>query len=151
MLEIEGNSLLNTRPLTRGRTVTPLNCSHFASVDDSRSCEAMMEVCNELQEEVRSLHQQYKETIERAAAEDVSPDIVTGTLSRITALMDRKSEQIRLIKEAQRDLKNAGAVVSDATRSGIADRRRRSTPVGADKSTKRNLIVNELRSLVQRR
>ncbi|KAH9582252.1 hypothetical protein LSM04_008418 [Trypanosoma melophagium] len=108
---------------------------------------AIAEVRQELQEELNSLHQQYKETVERAAKEDIAPDVLTATLSRLATVMDRKAEQIRLIEEAQHDMTAAGVVVEVPT-SRTASATRRGTPaVGTDKTTQRNLIVNELRSI----
>ncbi|KAH8611135.1 hypothetical protein ERJ75_000975200 [Trypanosoma vivax] len=109
---------------------------------------AMTEVHDELQEELKNLRQEYKETIERAAAEEINPEVVTAALNRISTLMDRKSEQIRLIKEAQRDLAAAGAVVDGhASRLSHDEMPRQTAPVGADRGTQRAIIVNEIRSL----
>ncbi|EAN78014.1 uncharacterized protein TEOVI_000520000 [Trypanosoma equiperdum] len=148
-LELGLNNSYHVRPVSRGRAATPVNQSHFDSVEGGLRSGAMKEVYEELQEELKSLHQQYKDTVERAAAEEISPEVVTAALNRISTLMDRKTDQIRLIKEAQRDMANAGVTVTDVPvpRPISSDRRRNPTPVGADKTTQRSLIVNELRSL----
>ncbi|EAN89867.1 hypothetical protein C3747_60g96 [Trypanosoma cruzi] len=109
---------------------------------------AMAEVCQELESELKSLHQQYKETVERAAAEEISAEVVAAALNRLAKLMDRKKEQIQLIKEAQRDMAAAGTVVDVPTSRPTGASKRRPPPVGSDKVTQRSLIVNELRSLL---
>ncbi|RNF17019.1 uncharacterized protein Tco025E_04971 [Trypanosoma conorhini] len=115
---------------------------------EGRRNDAMAEVCEELEKELKGLHQQYKETVERAAVEEISAEVLTAALNRIARLMDRKTEQVRLIKEAQRDIAAAGVAVEVPTSRPVSSSRRRPPPVGADKATQRNLIVNELRSLL---
>ncbi|KEG11389.1 hypothetical protein DQ04_02671000, partial [Trypanosoma grayi] len=109
-----------------------------ATSPETRQSGAMAEVLQELQAELESLHQQYKETVERAAAEELSTEVLTAALNRLATVMDRKTEQIRLIKEAQRDLTQAG-IVEVPTSRPVSSARRRSPPVGSDKATQRNL------------
>ncbi|EKF32465.1 hypothetical protein MOQ_003681 [Trypanosoma cruzi marinkellei] len=115
---------------------------------EGRQNGAMAEVCQELESELKSLHQQYKETVERAADEEISAEVVAAALNRLAKLMDRKKEQIQLIKEAQREMAAAGTVVDVPTSRPTGASKRRPPPVGSDKVTQRSLIVNELRSLL---
>ncbi|ORC93025.1 uncharacterized protein TM35_000023510 [Trypanosoma theileri] len=135
------------RPHSRSAMGVTPRTQPTVALEGGRRNDAIAEVRQELQDELNGLHQQYKETVERAAREDISPEVVTATLSRLANVMDRKAEQIRLIAEAQHDMTAAGVAVEVPTSRPTSAPRRASPPVGADKTTQRNLIVNELRSI----
>ncbi|KAG5463983.1 hypothetical protein LSCM1_00159 [Leishmania martiniquensis] len=114
---------------------------------------AIDEVEAQLRQELEALQHRYDETIERGASEEVPREVLTAALQRISALVEQKKEQLKLLKEARMELD--GAVLLSASRShnatGILNGGASGaspTPLMHDKHTRRTLLVNELRSLL---
>lgn len=107
--------------------------------------QAIDEVYRELQNEHRDLHNKYQETIRQAAANGTPPEILTAQLNHIMGLIDRKAEQIRLMRVTQGEI-NAAAL------SDGHDAPTREAPLakGTEKTLQRGQIVNELRALFAR-
>lgn len=105
----------------------------------------MDEVETQIGEELQELEQQYRDTLTRGATEAIPRDVLTAALNRISAMIDQKSEQLRLIRDARRELAavaRTDGYRGDAPRitiAGMSD--------AADKSVQRSLLVNELRAM----
>ncbi|KAG5464717.1 hypothetical protein LSCM4_00158 [Leishmania orientalis] len=114
---------------------------------------AIDEVEAQLRQELEALQHRYDETIERGASEEVPREVLTAALHRISAFIEQKKEQLKLLKEARMELD--GAVCLNASRGATATRGMNGGAGGAtpasvmqDKHTRRTMLVNELRSLL---
>jgi hypothetical protein len=101
--------------------------------------QAMDEVYDEMQGELRDLESRYKEAIQDAARNDTSPDVLNSVLNQLMTQIQRKTEQLRLMRQTKGDLGNASLIGSERRSGSVAK--------GVDKALQRNQIVSELRSL----
>jgi predicted RNase H-like nuclease (RuvC/YqgF family) len=102
--------------------------------------QAMEEVYDEMQAELRELESRYKEAIQDAARNDTSPDVLNNHLNQLMTQIQRKTEQIRLMRQTKGDL-------TSTTAGSFGERRGGTAAKGVDKALQRNQIVSELRSL----
>lgn len=123
------------RAVSRGRS---LNTSAQLP---SEHIQAMDEVYEEMQEELRQLEGRYKEAIQDAARNDTSPDVLNSVLNQLMMQIQRKTEQIRLMRQTKVDI--SGASHERQSGGGVTAR-------GVDKAQQRNQMVSELRSLFAR-
>ncbi|KPI88267.1 hypothetical protein ABL78_2629 [Leptomonas seymouri] len=104
---------------------------------------AVNEVESQLQSELEELQHQYEDTVTRGSSEEIPTEVLAAALHRISSLIDHKKEQVKLLREARRELEDAvggtGVPRSPGNGNGV---------VGKDKSTRRTMLVNELRSLL---
>ncbi|KAG5490027.1 hypothetical protein JKF63_00146 [Porcisia hertigi] len=114
---------------------------------------AIDEVEAQLCEELEALQHRYDDTIQRGSSEGVPREVLAAALQRVSALVDQKKEQLKLLKEARMELNEAvsytgarGANVSSITNGGGSDSP--STSAIEGKHTRRTMLVNELRSLL---
>ena len=109
---------------------------------------AIDEVTAELQQEHRSLHQKYKDLVERAATDNIPPEVLTASLNSLVSQIDKKAEQIRLIRNTRSEIaETAGAGPIDVPAAPILPARSTGPGKSSSKSSQRNAIVNELRAL----
>ncbi|CUG06213.1 Hypothetical protein, putative [Bodo saltans] len=101
--------------------------------------QAMDEVYEEMQVELRDLESRYKEAIQDAARNDTSPDVLNNVLNQLMTQIQRKTEQLRLMRQTKGDLGNTSLIGSERRSGSVAK--------GVDKALQRNQIVSELRSL----
>jgi DNA repair exonuclease SbcCD ATPase subunit len=101
---------------------------------------AMSEVEKQLRRELDELQRQYEDTVTRGAAEEIPSEVLAAALHRVSSLIDQKKEQVKLLREARRELEDA---VNNSGGGGSGG-----AGVGEDKSTRRTMLVNELRSLL---
>ena len=134
------------RPRSLNTSVATQNHQH--SEPGARD-ETLDNVYEELQNEHRRLIQQYKVTIREAADNETPPEVLNAKLNDMMTQIDRKAEQLRLMRMTQQVL----------TTGGGASQQRRSMSRGAaldggvqegkaiDKVLHKNQIVGELRAL----
>lgn len=131
---------------TRRAPVTPAATTAAATTSPATtSTRAMNEVEQQLRRELTELQQQYEDTVTRGSAEEIPGEVLAAALHRVSSLIDQKKEQVKLLREARRELEDAvgsnGPAPSCDTGNG-------SSGVGEDKATRRTMLVNELRSLL---
>ncbi|GET93223.1 hypothetical protein, conserved [Leishmania tarentolae] len=113
---------------------------------------AIDEVEAQLRQELEELQHRYDDTVERGSTEEMPREVLASALHRMSALLEQKKEQLKLLKEARMELE--GAVSFSGSRrtnnnwsmkdgDGLS-----STSVMQDKHARRALLVNELRSLL---
>lgn len=126
------------RPATRGASAQrrSLNTSAHLPVEH---VQAMDEVYEEMQAELRDLEARYKSAIQDAARNDTSPDVLNNILNQLMTQIQRKTEQLRLMRQTKGDLGNASLIGTERRSGSVAK--------GVDKALQRNQIVSELRSL----
>ncbi|CBZ26001.1 conserved hypothetical protein [Leishmania mexicana MHOM/GT/2001/U1103] len=114
---------------------------------------AIDEVEAQLRQELEDLQHRYDDTIERGSSEEVPREVLAAALHRISALLEQKKEQLKLLKEARMELEEA--VPLSASRSTNTNWSMNgggggspSTLAMQDKHAHRALLVNELRSLL---
>ncbi|KPA80073.1 hypothetical protein ABB37_05083 [Leptomonas pyrrhocoris] len=107
------------------------------------STKAMDEVEKQLRHELEELQHQYEDTVTRRPPGEIPSEVLAAALHRISSLIDQKKEQVKLLKEARRELEDAVGSAEASRSSGNG-----SGMVGEDKSTRRAMLVNELRSLL---
>ncbi|EPY26072.1 hypothetical protein STCU_06335 [Strigomonas culicis] len=122
-------STLHTRPAE----VQPASGRIAESVKNKQ---AIVEVEDQLQEELEDLQTQYRNTITRAANEQIPEEVVTAALTRITSLIEGKKKQLHLLKGAVHEQERQERSANAPQQAFI------------DKSTKRNLLVNEIREML---
>ena len=81
-----------------------MNSSFANGALQTTGFEAVNTVQAQLRSELNELHAQYRDTVERGAAQQIPNDVLTGALSHISRLIDHKVQQLRLINDAQREL-----------------------------------------------
>ncbi|CCW60025.1 unnamed protein product [Phytomonas sp. EM1] len=99
------------------------------------------EVEKQIDEELEELQREYQSTISRANAEKLPRHVVNEALKRISSHIDRKMEQVDLLRAARRELGPPRA--STAVGNGTSTEH-----VIAGKQVQRNRLVNELRSML---
>lgn len=105
----------------------------------------MNEVEQQLRRELTELQQQYEDTVTRGSAEEIPGEVLAAALHRVSSLIDQKKEQVKLLREARRELEDA---VGSSGPAPSCDTGNGSSGVGEDKATRRTMLVNELRSLL---
>ncbi|CAM43923.1 conserved hypothetical protein [Leishmania braziliensis MHOM/BR/75/M2904] len=112
---------------------------------------AINEVEAQLRKELEALQHRYDDTIVRGASEEVPREVLAAALQRISALIEQKKEQLKLLKEARMELDGAASLYAargaTTTVNGGGDGSP-STWATQNKHTRRTLLVNELRSLL---
>jgi chromosome segregation ATPase len=101
---------------------------------------AMDDVHTELQNELRDLEAKYKKTIQDAAKSDTSPDVLNIALNTLMGQIQRKTEQLRLMRQTREELSAAAGITETRGRP-------KTTARGVDKALHRGQIVSELRAL----
>lgn len=109
---------------------------------------AMDEVEAQLRQELAELQHRYDDTVARGAAEEIPPEVVAAALQRLSALVDQKKEQLKLLKEARMELEAVAAATPSRPGAGGVAASMSSNAVTAERQTRRALLVNELRSLL---
>lgn len=145
-------------PMTRavGRGDSSLSSPRRSPAQRDSLCAIETQIRAELDE----LQLKFRHIAARAQEEDVSQDIITAALDRTSTLIEQKQAQLRLMREARREL--ASVSPSDVRREDVAHSREedtrgervvkpthpRSDHYELDKSTQRSLLMNELRSMM---
>lgn len=111
--------------------------------DEGMDPTPIAQVERQLRDELSDLQREYRNTISRAGSENLPRHVVNTALERISELIDKKEEQLRLMRAARREVSGASATYGSGGDGGC-----RSANVAADKATQRAMLVNELRSLL---
>lgn len=121
-----------------------------AAVRDStklENVEALDAVYAELEKERSALNQQYQTVIDRANRPDegVNPDVLTAQLNHIMVQINRKEEQMRLLRATRLNIPAAAQRATVPRRRTAAQRTK-----GFEKATKKSTLMNEFRALLNR-